>query len=482
MTPAWAEQTTTGRRVEAAANEGDDRVDALAVAERRASELHDQHDRVSLGTPPDERHRRTRASRASLGRMDGQAAVACRPRDSRISTNVAPRPRFVPAQEPPCDPPREVRPTTCRVPASDLIYDWNLPSDAVLVRVPARPGRRRDAARRPAEPLGPPPRRRGDGARSSTAWRTSASSALNIGLPGAGPHVVASAERLAREIRDQKLRHPAATAPRARWSQDIEPIRRISRGGRAFAIEVAMFIGSSPIRMEVEAWDRRPPAAGRPRGAFEYCVGTSCPIMFVTEDTTRTPPEVVRALYGQALDMGAARLVVCDTCGHATAAGVARLVRLRAQEVAADHGEPDVQIDWHGHQDRGLGVINAIAAYEAGAHRLHATALGRRRARGQLPHGPAARQPRAARLPGRGPGPDGAAGLRPRRRRGTSGVQVPLNYPVVGNDAFETGTGVHAAAVIKALRRGERGSGQPRLLGRARRRVRARAEDPRSAR
>ena len=35
------------------------------------------------------------------------------------------------------------------------------------------------------------------------------------------------------------------------------------------------------------------------------------------------------------------------------------------------------------------------------------------------------------------------------------GVPIPGNYPVFGNDAFETGTGVHAAAVIKAFNKGD---------------------------
>jgi len=35
------------------------------------------------------------------------------------------------------------------------------------------------------------------------------------------------------------------------------------------------------------------------------------------------------------------------------------------------------------------------------------------------------------------------------------GVPIPSNYPVVGADAFETATGVHAAAVIKAWRKGD---------------------------
>jgi 2-isopropylmalate synthase len=36
------------------------------------------------------------------------------------------------------------------------------------------------------------------------------------------------------------------------------------------------------------------------------------------------------------------------------------------------------------------------------------------------------------------------------------GIAIPPNYPAMGSDAFRTGTGVHAAAVIKALRKGDR--------------------------
>jgi 2-isopropylmalate synthase len=36
-----------------------------------------------------------------------------------------------------------------------------------------------------------------------------------------------------------------------------------------------------------------------------------------------------------------------------------------------------------------------------------------------------------------------------------TGVPIPKNYPVVGDDAFRTGTGVHAAAVIKAYRKND---------------------------
>jgi 2-isopropylmalate synthase len=36
-----------------------------------------------------------------------------------------------------------------------------------------------------------------------------------------------------------------------------------------------------------------------------------------------------------------------------------------------------------------------------------------------------------------------------------TGVPIPDNYPIVGRDAFRTGTGVHAAAIIKARKKGD---------------------------
>jgi 2-isopropylmalate synthase len=36
-----------------------------------------------------------------------------------------------------------------------------------------------------------------------------------------------------------------------------------------------------------------------------------------------------------------------------------------------------------------------------------------------------------------------------------TGVPIPVNYPVLGEDAFRTATGVHAAAVIKAFKKND---------------------------
>ena len=275
--------------------------------------------------------------------------------------------------------------------------------------------------------------------------------ALNIGLPGAGPHVVATAKRLAEEIRDRKMRVKPNCAARTVVA-DIEPIRRITEE-TGVAIEVAMFIGSSPIRLEVEGWDVDH-LLKVSETALKYAADHELPVMYVTEDTTRAAPDTVRRLYGLALDMGAQRLVVCDTCGHATPDGARRLVAF-VRQVAREHGKPDVQIDWHGHNDRGLSVINSIAAYEGGADRLHASALGIGERAGNCPMDQLLVN---LKLLGWWPEDRPLTGLKDYVSKVSTHchVPVPFNYPVVGHDAFETGTGVHAAAVIKALKRGDR--------------------------
>jgi 2-isopropylmalate synthase len=172
--------------------------------------------------------------------------------------------------------------------------------------------------------------------------------------------------------------------------------------------------------------------------------------MFVTEDTTRARPEHIRALYTAAIEAGARRICVCDTCGHATPPGVRRLVGFVAglvRELGADVG-----IDWHGHRDRGLGLINAITAAEAGASRVHATALGVGERAGNTEMDLLLVN---LKLMGWIDNDLSALAEYCQVASAATGVPIPHNYSVFGQDAFETGTGVHAAAVIKAFKKGD---------------------------
>jgi 2-isopropylmalate synthase len=269
--------------------------------------------------------------------------------------------------------------------------------------------------------------------------------AADIGLPGAGPRVVEQVRALAREIADHRL--PIAPNCAARTViADVEPIVRISQE-TGIPIEAATFIGSSPIRQYAEDWtlDRILQATEE---AVTYAVRNGLPVMYVTEDTTRARPETLKALYGAAIDCGAKRLCLADTVGHATPDGVRALVEFVKQEIVQ---QKDVKIDWHGHRDRGMGLINCLAAIEAGVDRVHATALGVGERVGN-----AEMDLLLVNLKLLGAHRHDLSKLPEYCRLVAEAVEVPIpvNYPVVGEDAFRTGTGVHAAAIIKARKKG----------------------------
>lgn len=270
----------------------------------------------------------------------------------------------------------------------------------------------------------------------------------DIGLPGAGPRAVEAVTELAREIADAGLSITANCAARTVVA-DVEPIARISQEV-GIPIEACTFIGSSPIRQYAEDWtlDKMLRVSEE---AVTFAVGEGLPVLFVTEDTVRSRPETLKALYGKAIEWGARRLCLADTVGHATPAGAHAVVRFVIEEIVEPSGE-DVGVDWHGHRDRGLGLANAFAAMQAGATRIHGTALGIGERVGNVEmdlllvnlkllgvhQGDLAKLPEYCELV-------------------AEACQVPITngYPVVGRDAFRTGTGVHAAAIVKAEAKGD---------------------------
>ena len=272
--------------------------------------------------------------------------------------------------------------------------------------------------------------------------------AADIGLPGAGAHVAADVSRLAREIADRRLSIRPYCAART-LNADIAPIVEISQEA-GVAIEVAAFIGSSQIRQLVEGWSLEFLERATEE-AVSLAVREKLPVLYVTEDTTRAHPDTLRRLYGAAIRAGAGRVCVADTVGHATPEGAAAVVRFVGRIVAECGG--GVDIDWHGHRDRGFAVLNSLAALHAGATRVHATALGVGERAGNTPM-----DLLLINLALLGYVERDLSTLREYCEyvSRTFGVPIPANYPAFGRDAFRTATGVHAAAVIKALHRGDR--------------------------
>jgi len=269
----------------------------------------------------------------------------------------------------------------------------------------------------------------------------------DLGLPGASARQRADVKRLAEEIRDQKLGIFPNCAARTVIA-DIEPICDVA-DEVGIAIEASCFIGSSPIRQYAEDWDLDT-MLGHSEKAVKFAADRGLPVMYVTEDTTRAAPETIRRLYTTAIEAGARRICVCDTVGHVTPPGVHALITF-IKQVVADTGE-DVLIDWHGHEDRGLGVWNSLAALQAGAARVHGTALGIGERTGNTPMDLLLVN---CRLLGWIDNDLSKLSEYCEAASAAIGVPIPQNYPVIGGDAFRTATGVHAAAVIKARRKGD---------------------------
>ncbi len=271
--------------------------------------------------------------------------------------------------------------------------------------------------------------------------------AADIGLPGAGPHVEADVTALAQEIVDSKLAIAPNCAART-VRADVEPIARVShRVG--IPIEACTFIGSSPIRQYAEDWSLDMMIRAT-EDAVGFAVKEGLPVMYVTEDTTRAQPDVIRSLYSTAIRCGARRICVCDTVGHITPPGVTALIKYVKRVV--DELDPGVKIDWHGHMDRGLGVINAVAAIDAGVDRVHGTALGIGERCGNAPMDQILIN---LQLMGYVDRDLSRLGEYCRVVSEACRVPIPYNYPALGRDAFRTATGVHAAAVIKAFKKND---------------------------
>ena len=271
----------------------------------------------------------------------------------------------------------------------------------------------------------------------------------DVGLPGSGKRAFDDVLRLCGEIVTCKMRIRPTCAGRT-VASDIEPILEVSQR-TGLRVEACAFIGSSPIRQYVEGWDVAL-IAKRSGEAIDLAVRAGLPVTFVTEDTTRSRPEVLTPLFRAAIDHGATRLCLSDTVGHATPDGVRNLIQFTRGVIAGTGAI--IGIDWHGHNDRGLALENALWALEFGANRVHGTALGI----GERVGNPAMELLLLNLY---------LLGQLPRDRDLTRLVEycetvarslnwpIPHNYPLVGRDAFRTATGVHAAALVKAMQKND---------------------------
>ncbi|MBO85396.1 MAG: 2-isopropylmalate synthase [Deltaproteobacteria bacterium] len=332
-----------------------------------------------------------------------------------------------------------------RLSEADVIYDWNLRGDSPSPRLRAvgfHDETLRDGLQCPSVTDPPIEAKKQilrllDRAGVHTA---------DIGLPGAGPRAVGDVTVLTELIRDEKLNIRPTAAARTHPA-DIRPIIDISER-TGVPIEVMAFLGASPIRLYAEGWDEDL-LEKRTRTAIRMIKSAGLTANFVTEDTTRSQPTTLRRLFTAAIEEGADIFTVCDTVGHASPTGVFNLIHF-TRDIIRSMGTTTT-IDWHGHDDRGFGLVNALAAIEAGVDRVHGCILGVGERVGNTPLDLLLMNLKLYGVIDNNL--DSLAELVDLVSEHCE-VPIPVSYPVFGADAFRTGTGVHAAAVIKAMRKG----------------------------
>jgi len=333
---------------------------------------------------------------------------------------------------------------------SDLIYDWNKnhppgmkpPGPILLNDESLRDGLQSPSVRDPSIP---------EKIEILHLMEALGINSLDLGLPGAGLRAVDAVTALAREIVAHKMKIQANCAARTH-ENDVRPIAEIVQK-TGLPIEAATFIGSSPIRRFTEGWTDDFLLQTTEK-AIKYAVVLGLEVMYVTEDTSRCDPQTVKRLYATAINCGARAICICDTAGHATPMGALALVRFVIEEVVKPSGEK-IRVDWHGHSDRGLAIANSMAAIIAGANSVHGCAigLGERVGNTQIDQ-------MLVNLKLMGIAPWDRQNLTKLKEycevvSRATGVPIPRNYPVVGDDAFRTATGVHAAAIIKAYHKND---------------------------
>lgn len=331
--------------------------------------------------------------------------------------------------------------------ANGIIYDWNVAEDAAsgrFVPVELMDDTLRDGLQNPSVT---------DPEVSDKLELLGLMAELGIGTAGIG--LPASSDRafehclcICREIvRGHLCIQPVAAA--RTLERDVARVAELAQRS-GVAVEAHAFVGLSPIRALIEEWDLEVIQRNTTR-AIDLAVREGLSVAFIAEDATRSRPEVLFELFRVAVDHGARRVCLCDTVGHIAPWGVRRLVE-RTKAHLATLGT-DVALDWHGHNDRGLGLANGLEALRAGVDRVHGTALGIGERVGNTPMELLLLN---LKLSGMFENHDlGALSRYCHTAARSLGWEIPVSYPIVGRDAFRTATGIHAAAIAKAEARGD---------------------------
>jgi 2-isopropylmalate synthase len=330
---------------------------------------------------------------------------------------------------------------------SELLYDWH-PAARLNNAAPAGMALHDETLRDGLQSPSVPPPSIEAKLRLLDRMRELSIASVDIGYPAVSNGIRDDCIRLARHSVNTKWKVDLWCAGRA-TATDIAAIAHTAQSSGT-SVGAALFLFGSRLRQRIARKDMNE-LVSIAQSAVTSATAENLPVMFVIEDASRTWPEDLATLFTAAVEAGARRLCIADTVGTATPeAAAALLSHVRALPAVSSAGIP---IDWHGHRDRGLALTASLAALIAGADRVHATAMGIGERCGN-----AELELIAVNLEILGRASLDSLCLRAYVEQASDmlGMEIPINYPVFGRDAFRTTAGVHAHAVARAREMGGR--------------------------
>jgi isopropylmalate/citramalate/homocitrate synthase-like protein len=204
---------------------------------------------------------------------------------------------------------------------------------------------------------------------------------------------------------------------------------------------VHVFISTSDLHLKYMLKKTREQVLREAVKFVEYAKDHGVTVEFSAMDATRTDLEYLKQIYKATVEAGADRINVPDTVGVITPRGMNYLICQLKPIIK-------VPISVHCHNDLGMAVANSLAAVEAGAEQVHVAVngLGERAGNASLEEVVMALQTLyGLKLP-----------IRTKLLVETSelverltGIQVPPNKAIVGENAFAHVSGIHAHGVIE---------------------------------
>ncbi|MFB6284500.1 MAG: 2-isopropylmalate synthase [Halobacteria archaeon] len=220
---------------------------------------------------------------------------------------------------------------------------------------------------------------------------------------------------------------------------------------------VHTFVSTSDLQIEKSMNSSREEVLEMTRESVSYVKDHGVDCMFSPMDATRTEFEYLVEVVGAAKEAGADIVNIPDTVGVIRPTAMKRLISALKEEV-------DVPLDVHTHDDFGLAAANALAGIEAGAVQAQVSVNGIGERAGNASLEEVVMSLESIYEVDTGIDTTGIFELSKTVER-LSGIPLPGNKPIVGDNAFSHESGIHAAGVIEDSSTFEPGIMTPEMVG-----------------